>query len=201
MNCAIAVLEELLECLLTQRHLSRAEKFLSYSPLSLLNTGGPELRKCQSVLTTARMRFVLLTGDIDEALSFVGGVEGNNTGRSGMHDALFSYAAGRWDEALSAAKDALFSFQKAGNHKGETYSHIELALALLAAGNVRDALEHFSIARRIGTQINAVWGVCGPRPWKRCAVSLWESFEERPGMQGKTGNLPIGRAAGIFGFS
>ena len=56
-------------------------------------------------------------------------------------------------------KKSLSAYQRLGDHRGETFAHLELGLAQLALRRIRDAQDHFDIARRIGTQINAVWGV------------------------------------------
>ncbi len=151
-NYSIVILDRLLDSLITQRNLKLAGKLLNDTHNLSAKLDGKETDLLQSILSNARMRLNLLSGDIDKAF--------NHSGKtSGLHDALYSYSVGNWKNALSTSKEALFEYQKAGNHKSETYAHIELALALLALGNVREALEHFSIAHRIGTQIGATWGV------------------------------------------
>ena len=165
-RAAVKILDRLLDELLTQRRLQDAQRLLALTKPSLddLDISDPEA--LQNVISAARLRYVLLsggTGDIDRQLrdggiSLVGG-RGGYADRFRLHKALFFYAQGRWEEALTASKEALFMFQKSGDHNGETRSHLELALALLALGKVRDAQEHFSISRRIGSQIGSSWGV------------------------------------------
>ena len=163
---AVAVLDRLLDSLLTNRRLRAAGLLLNGPPMALSDLDGPDMEALQNVVGAARLRYVLLTGTVDQVrdlardgtVTLISG-RGAYSDRFRLHNARYSYAVGRWDEALGAAKDALFTFQKSGDHAGETHSHLELALALLASGKVRDALEHFGIARRIGTQVNAVWGV------------------------------------------
>lgn len=165
-NRAIATLDRLLESLLTNRRLRAAGLLLNGPPMSLSDLDGPDMESLQNVVGAARLRYVLLTGGAEQArtlvkdgtVSLISG-RGAYSDRFRLHNARFSYAVERWDDALAASKEALFTFQKSGDHEGETHSHLELALALLALGKVRDALEHFGIARRIGTQISASWGV------------------------------------------
>ncbi len=163
---AIAILDRLLESLLTNRRLRAAGLLLNGPPMSLSDLDGTDMESLQNVVGAARLRYVLLTGGADQAriliregtVSLISG-RGAYSDRFRLHNARFSYAVERWDDALTASKEALFTFQKSGDHEGETNSHLELALALLALGKVRDAQEHFGIARRIGTQISASWGV------------------------------------------
>ena len=162
----IAVLDRLLESLLTNRRLRVVGTLLNGPPMSLADLDGPDMEALQNVIGAARLRYVLLTGNAEGARNLVrdGTVtlisgRGAYSDRFRLHNARFSYAVGRWDDALAASKDALFTFQKSGDHEGETHSHLELALALLAAGKTRDALEHFGIAGRIGRQVSASWGV------------------------------------------
>ncbi len=162
----IATLDRLLDSLLTNRRLRAAGLLLNGPPMSLADLDGPEMESLQNVAGAARLRYVLLTGGADEARSLIrdGTVSlisgrGAYSERFKLHNARYSYAVGRWDEALSASKEALFNFQKSGDHEGETHAHLELALSLLVTGRVRDALEHFSIAHRIGSQVSASWGV------------------------------------------
>lgn len=166
MNRGIAVLDRLLESLMTNRRLRMAGILLNGPPMSLSDLDGPNMEALQNVVGAARLRYVLLTGNAEGArklvrdgtVSLVAG-RGAYSDRFRLHNARYSYALGRWDDALVASKDALFTFQKAGDHEGETNSHLELALALLATGKTRDALEHFGIAARIGSQVSASWGV------------------------------------------
>ncbi len=163
---AIAILDRLLDSLLTNRRLRAAGLMLNGPPMSLSDLDGPDMESLQNVVGAARLRYVLLTGGVDQArilvregtVSLISG-RGAYSDRFRLHNARFSYAVERWDDALTASKEALFTFQKSGDHEGETHSHLELALALLASGKVRDALEHFGIARRIGAQVSASWGV------------------------------------------
>ena len=134
--------------------------------MALSDLDGPDLEALQNVIGAARLRYVLLTGDTDQVRTMVR--EGTVTLLSGrgaysdrfrLYQARFSYAVGRWEDCSAASREALFNFQKVGDHEGETNCHLELALALLALGKIRDALEHFGIARRIGNQVSASWGV------------------------------------------
>ncbi len=162
----IAVLDRLFESLLTNRRLRAAGLLLNGPPMSLSDLDGPDMESLQNVIGAARLRFVLLTEGADQArslvrdgtLSLISG-RGTYSERFKLHNARYSYAVERWDEALSSSKEALFNFQKSGDHEGETHAHLELALSLLVTGRVRDALEHFSIAHRIGSQVSASWGV------------------------------------------
>jgi len=165
-SAALTVLDRLLESLLTNRRFRAAGLILNGSPMSFSDLDGSEMESLQNVIGAARLRYVLLTGGADQARSLVrdGTVSlysghGAYSDRFKLHNARYSYAVERWDEALSASKEALFNFQKSGDHEGETHAHLELAQALLATGKVRDALEHFSIAHRIGSQVSASWGV------------------------------------------
>ncbi|MCG8452565.1 MAG: hypothetical protein MI717_05225 [Spirochaetales bacterium] len=163
---AIAALDLLVEGLLDNRRLRAAGILLNGPPMATADLGSGETEALQNVVGAARLRYVLLTGDAEGArnlvregtLSLISG-RGDYSDRFRLNHARFSYATGRWDDALAASKEALFAFQKSGNHEGETHSHLELALSLLAGGKVRDAMEHFSISRRIGTQVSASWGV------------------------------------------
>ena len=163
---AVEILDRLLESLLDNRRLRAVGLLLNGPPMALSDLDGPDLEALQNVVGAARLRYVLLTGDTEQVKTMVR--EGTVTLISGrgaysdrfrLHQARFSYAVGRWDDTLAASKEALFNFQKAGDHEGETSCHLELALALLAGGKVRDALEHFGISRRIGSQVSASWGV------------------------------------------
>ncbi|MDF1566451.1 MAG: hypothetical protein P1P77_00365 [Spirochaetaceae bacterium] len=163
---AVAVLDGLLEALLTNRRLRAAGLLLNGPPMARSDLDGPDMEALQNVVGAARLRYVLLTGDAESARTLVRdgtvsliSARGAYSDRFRLHNARFSYAISRWDDALTASKEALFTFQKSGDHSGETHSHLELALSLLAVGKLRDALEHFGIARRIGTQVSASWGV------------------------------------------
>jgi len=163
---ALNVLDRLLESLLTNRRLRAVGQLLNGPPMSLSDLAGSEMESLQNVIGAARLRYVLLTGGAEQArtlvregtISLISG-RGAYSERFQLHNARYSYAVGRWDEALTASKEALFNFQKSGDHEGETHAHLELALALLSSGKVRDAMEHFSIAHRIGSQVSASWGV------------------------------------------
>ncbi len=162
----IAVLHGLLEKLLDNRQLRNAGVILKSAPLMNSEMNGDDRETLGQVLGAARLRYMLLTAGPEEIHALIrDGVvapvveRGDFAGSFRLNQARLFYAAFRWDEAAGAAKEALFFFQKQGNHKGETLAHQELALALLASGRVRDALEHFEIARRIGTQIGAAWAV------------------------------------------
>ena len=165
-RAAVNILDRLLDELLTQRRLRDAERLIAFTKLSLIDLDISDSEALQNVIGASRLRCVLLAGDTDEAdrqlregrISLVGG-RGGYADRFRLNKALFFYCQGCWDEALTASKEALFMFQKSGDHNGETRSHLELALALLALGKVRDAQEHFSISRRIGLQIDSSWGV------------------------------------------
>ena len=162
----IAVLHELLSTLLTNRRLRAAGKILSSSPMTVNDLDVSGMESIQNVLGAARLRYVLLTEGIKGARNLVRAGTVSLAGGSGsysdsfrLHNAQYFYAMERWDDALVAAKEALFIFQRSGDHKGEAYSHLELALSLLAQRKVRDAMEHFEISRRIGTQVKASWAV------------------------------------------
>ena len=163
---AIGVLRQLFDYLLTNRRLRTAGQLLTSSIMSASELNAAQMESLQNVICAARLRYVLLTCDIDEVKLQVknGGVslicgQGPYAEEFKLQIARYYYSVGQQEDALSASKDALFIFQKLGNHKGETYSHLELALNLLASGKVRDAIDHFGIARRIGTQVGVSWGV------------------------------------------
>ena len=163
---AIDVLSQLFNYLLTNRRLRAVGQLLTSSIMSVTELNAAQMESLQNVICTARLRYVLLTCNIDEVKSQVkdGSVSlicgrGPYAEEFKLQIARYYYAIGQQEDALSASKDALFAFQKSGNHKGETYSHLELALSLLASGKVRDAIDHFGIARRIGTQVDVSWGV------------------------------------------
>lgn len=60
---------------------------------------------------------------------------------------------GNTDQTLNYAKEALFIFQKKGNHLGESLANIELAFAFLGQKKIQSAIDYFEIARRISYQI------------------------------------------------
>ncbi len=152
-NRAITVLEEMLESLLTQRQLAVAGNLLKSLPALPSNLENQGSLLYQEVVSKARLRYRLLTENTKKLQI------DSRTDYSGLSYAQYAYTQDYWDEALKASKKALFSFQKSGNHNGETYAHIELAMALLAKNNIRDASEHLGIAHRIGNQIGCHWGV------------------------------------------
>ena len=163
---AIDVLSQLFNYFLTNRRLRAAGQLLTSSIMSVSELNAAQMESLQNVICAARLRYTLLTCDIDEIKSQVrtGSVSlicgrGSYAEEFRLQIARYYYAVGKQEDALSASKDALFAFQKLGNHRGETYSHLELALSLLASGKVRDAIDHFCIARRIGTQVGVSWGV------------------------------------------
>ena len=162
----IAVLHELLTILLTNRRLRAAGKILKCSPMTVHELDASGMESIQNVLGAARLRYVLLTGGVEEARNLVrvgavslAGGAGAYSDRFRLHNAQYSYAMTRWDDALAAAKEALFAYQRSGDHEGEAYSRLELALSLLAGRKVREAMEHFEIARRVGNQVKASWAV------------------------------------------
>ena len=150
---AITILDEMLESLLTQRQLDVVGLLLNSLPTLLSNLTSQGSLLYQEVVGKARLRYSLLTGSIKKLDS------DHHTDYSGLPYAQYAYTQNNWDEVLDASKKALLCFQKTGNHSGETYAHIELSMALLAKNNIRDTLEHLSIAHRIGDQISCNWGV------------------------------------------
>lgn len=163
---AIDVLRQLFKYFLTNRRLRAAGQLLTSSIMPVLELNAVQMESLQNVVCAARLRYTLLTCGVDEIQKQVKG--GNVSLISGqgsysedfeLQVARYYYAIGQNDDALNASRDALFAFQKLGNHRGETYSHLELALNLLAGGKVRDAVDHFAIARRIGSQVGVSWGV------------------------------------------
>ncbi len=163
----IAVLHVLLERMLDNRQLKDAGVLLSSLPVIESLESSKNREALDNIVEAARLRYILLSAgshevdsllrDTAAALSFQPG--GEYAGDFRLSQARMFYAAYRWEEAGGSSKEALFSFQKRGLHRGETLAHQELALSLLALGKVPAALEHFEIARRIGGQIGASWAV------------------------------------------
>gem|GEM_PF-646624 len=163
---AIDTLRQLSNYLLTNRRLRTAGQLLTSSIMSASELNAAQMESLQNVICAARLRYILLSCDVDEAKSQVkdGSVslicgKGLYSEEFKLQIARYYYAIGQQEDALSASKEALFAFQKLGNHRGETYSHLELALTLLASGKIRDAIDHFGIAKRIGMQVDVSWGV------------------------------------------
>jgi len=163
---AVDILRKLSNYFLTNRRLRAAGRLLTSSimPQSELNT--IQMESLQNVICSARLRYVLLTCNADEAKSQVkdGSVslicgQGPYSEEFKLQIARYYYAIGQQEDALRASKEAIFAFQKLGNHRGETYSHLELGLSLLSSGKIRDAIDHFGIAGRIGIQVAVSWGV------------------------------------------
>jgi len=163
---AIDVLRQLFNYFLTNRRLRAAGQLLTSSIMSVSELNAAQMESLQNVVCAARLRYTLLTCSIGEAQTQVKGGsvslicgQGPYSEEFKLQVARYYYAIGQTDDALNASRNALSAFQKLGNHRGETYSHLELALNLLAGGKVRDAIDHFGIARRIGSQVGVSWGV------------------------------------------
>jgi len=163
---AIDILSQLFNYYLTNRRLRAAGQLLISSIMLVSKLNAAQVESLQNVVCAARLRYTLLCCPIDEvkpqvqngSVSLICG-QGPYSEEFRLQIARYYYASGQNEDALNASKKALFAFQKLGNHRGETYSHLELALNLLASGKVRDAIAHFGIARRIGTQVDVSWGV------------------------------------------
>ncbi|OQX29110.1 MAG: hypothetical protein B0D92_05425 [Spirochaeta sp. LUC14_002_19_P3] len=158
-NNAIRILEILLDMLLVQRQLSAVKSLLKKQFFLTNKLEASQTIRFQAVIAETKIRYMLLTGNLNKIqYVFENSVE-NSGHQSELQNACCYYAANRWGDALKAAKNAIFYYQKSNDHHGETFSHIELALTQLALGNIKDALEHFIIAHRIGVQVNVSWGV------------------------------------------
>jgi len=163
---AIDILRQLFNYLLTNRRLRTVGQLLTSSIMSVSELNAAQMESLQNVICAARLRYILLSCGIggaksqvkDGSVSLICG-QGPYSDEFKLQIARYYYAIGQQEDALSASKEALFAFQKSGNHRGETYSHLELALTLLASGKIRDAIDHFGIAKRIGMQVGVSWGV------------------------------------------
>ena len=152
----ISVFELIINLLLTKRRLGIAHVLLS--DVGNPKKGENERIDSSAVTDAAKLRLLLLTEP--RASNVIANIPPKRFGNQFLlHNAWLAYATGRWDEALEAAKSSVIYYQKLGDHDKETHAHVELAAALLIHGKVRDAVGHLSIARRIGTQVNAVWGI------------------------------------------
>ena len=163
---ALESLDMLFDEFLTQRRLRAASKLLCASPMANSELSGKSMESFQWVMSIARLRYSLLSSGSEKTSELVR--EGNITLISGqgsfadkalLNNSRFFYAVRQWEDALTAAKEALFAFQKSGNHEGQTYAHLEMALSYLIMGKISDARDHFGIASRVGSQLHPSWGV------------------------------------------
>jgi hypothetical protein len=67
--------------------------------------------------------------------------------------ARYYYYQGNMEQAINYSKEALYTYQKEGNHLGESLANIELAFAFLGQRKVQNCIDYFEIARRISYQI------------------------------------------------
>jgi tetratricopeptide (TPR) repeat protein len=125
-----------------------------------------EYSALQNLLKTARLRDVLVEGLNVEISRLVSTQSDLLVASAGLYSDYFRLQQGHYyytqedsEKSLSYIKDALFSFQKNGDHYGEAVSNIDLGLCLLHSGKVRPALEYFEIARRISYQIGDAYSL------------------------------------------
>ena len=158
---ALEVLSFLFLYLLNNGDTRTAQKILNRNFFLGKNLNASEFAALQNILRTARLRLLLLQGDsdlLDDAVT-------QNTNLLMTPSGLFSeycllqqchyyYSQGDGEKSLQMAKEALFSFQKEGDHYGEAISNNSLAQSLLLMKKVRPAMDYFEIARRISYQIN-----------------------------------------------
>ena len=149
------VIDETIDVLLTKRHFHLAEKFLENAEIPENNE--KERTAFYTMMDGGKLRLYLLR-KAPKDLQRIDKIFNDHVSEYFLNKASLVYAQGQWEAAFVLAKKSLSAFQRIGDHKGETYAHLELGLAQLALRRIRDAQDHFDIARRIGTQINAVWG-------------------------------------------
>jgi tetratricopeptide (TPR) repeat protein len=120
----------------------------------------------QNVVNSGRLSMALLMNKrqkiqemIDLGQINLGAAGGQYIEESRLQLARYYQFTGDPDQALNFSKEALFGFQKTGNHRGEVFANLELALALLAQQKMGTALDYFEISRRIGNQLNQSYGL------------------------------------------
>ena len=164
---AVDILDKVFDYLFTWKRYSLIVEFFERNLFINRELNAETQKALRNILEASRLRFILLTGsagDLSELIkqgdySLLLKPSGLFSDKYILQLSSVYYAIGRLEDSLNYVKESLFSFQKNGNHTGETFAHIQLAEILLASGKVMDALEHFRIAGRIGIQVSEECGI------------------------------------------
>lgn len=159
-------MEYLLNWLLDNQMFSEVEELLQQSLIFSEETTPDYEESLQNLLNAARTRLALLQSNMGEMEQMVMSGELSLVAAKGEFADTFSLQVARYylsngypEQALSYSKDALFGFQKKGDHNGEVYANCELALALMSQRKLGSAMDYFEIARRIGFQLSQQHGL------------------------------------------
>ena len=179
-DIAVKILDKVFDYLFIWKRYSLIVEFFDRDLFKNRELNADQQKALRNILEASRLRFILLTGSADDLsrlikqgdYSLLLKPSGRFSDKYLLQLSGVYYAAGRMDESLNYVKESLFSFQKNGNHTGETFAHIQLAETLLATGKVMDALEHFRIAGRIGIQVNEECGILRASAMESIALFL-----------------------------
>jgi len=162
----LVALEFILDWLLDNHMFSTAESLIDRNFRSPQDCKPDFEESLQNLKNGARIRLALLDSEWEELeeriiqgdLSLVT-AKGDYADFFSLQIARYYLSAGFPDQSLNFSKEALFGFQKNGNHTGEVYANTELALSLLAQKKLGAALDYFEIARRIAWQMSQHYGL------------------------------------------
>lgn len=162
----LGAMDYLLNWLLDNQMFDEVHDFLD-KPVTPVTDMAPDYEESlQNLQNAARTRKALLQSESGEMEKMVLSGDLSLVAAKGEFVDSFSLQVARYylsngfpEQALNYSKEALFGFQKAGDHNGEVYANCELALALMAQRKLGSAMDYFEIARRIGFQLSHQHGL------------------------------------------
>jgi len=159
-------MDYLLNWLLDNQMFDEVKELLQHSMVPAGDIAPEFEESLQNLQNAARTRMALLQSDMGQLEKMVSSGEISLVAAKGEFADSFSLQVARYylasgypEQALNYSKEALFGFQKAGDHNGEVYANCELALALMAQRKLGSAMDYFEIARRIGFQLSHQHGL------------------------------------------
>lgn len=158
--CGLEILSLIIRSRLNSADYAGLEAILGRSFYETRRLSAQEYNALQNLVKAAKLRSTLLRGSVQEITHLVTNQSEFLIASAGLYSDYFRWQQGHYyytqgdaEKGLVCVKEALFSFQRNGDHYGEAVANIDLGLSLLLLAKIRPALEYFEIARRISYQI------------------------------------------------
>ena len=157
---ALHYLKSIMTWLINNGFHNKAQSLIKTPPFSGRDIDRESRDTLQNLLVSNRLRLALQDREGSELAELVsGGLLSLVSERGEFAEDFFIqlsryfYCRGNTEQTVNYAKNALYLFQKQGNHLGEGLANMELAFAYLGQKKIQMAMDYFEIARRISYQI------------------------------------------------